>query len=293
MRCLAKSPAARYADVGALAAALAPFGPPDAEAAAARIAQIARRAAARASTASEAAATAPPLAALLAPTPDGLARPSPLPVGGGTLGRNSTLRSSLGEQMRRLRGAARRPWIIVGLVGLGAIAAGVVVALGQRSPAAEAVHEAAAAPAPSAPGSAAPAAPAPAPAAPAPAPAALAPAPAPAPAPRPAAPAPADPAASLHAAQDAYAGGEYERAIVLAKSALHLQPAAAWRILGAASCMRHDAATARAAIGHIDASGRAFVRHACQKAGVALETPRPEAQPDDPWTHLQHDQDTP
>jgi hypothetical protein len=120
MKCLSKEPVDRYADVGELAEALAPFGPKDATTSVSRIQVVLRRTRhARPSTYSHEFST-------IAPTLDHEPDPVPAKPGRGagtqppTIGppQATTLGGTSGQALARLRDAGR-PWGLIGGVGAG------------------------------------------------------------------------------------------------------------------------------------------------------------------------------
>ena len=75
----------------------------------------------------------------------------------------------------------------------------------------------------------------------------------------------------LQAAKDAYVHGEYDQAIELARPyASGAEAEKAWRILGASSCFKQDAAGAAEAWNELDANGRKFVEYVCKRNDVTL-----------------------
>ncbi|HEX6838235.1 MAG TPA: RNA polymerase sigma factor [Polyangia bacterium] len=77
-------------------------------------------------------------------------------------------------------------------------------------------------------------------------------------------------APSLEDAQRAYVQGRYDEAIQLAGRAKASEPARAWRVIGASSCFKGDAAEAGAAWTHLDATGRKFIEYVCGRNHVVV-----------------------
>jgi RNA polymerase sigma-70 factor (ECF subfamily) len=75
---------------------------------------------------------------------------------------------------------------------------------------------------------------------------------------------------TLQRAQDAYVHGEYDEAIDLAKQAKAEDAPKAWRIIGASSCFKQDAAGAAAAWNELDRPGKKFIEHVCKRNEVTL-----------------------
>ena len=135
MRCLEKTPDARYRDVGELAAALAPFGPPTAAASATRIARVLRRTAAAPAVSS--AGVAPTLMstsdALVAPTQHGTGAPAPSASSPALAapGRISTLSASAAELSIAPTEGPKRKRVVFAGIGV-ALAAGLVAVVMSR-----------------------------------------------------------------------------------------------------------------------------------------------------------------
>lgn len=79
-----------------------------------------------------------------------------------------------------------------------------------------------------------------------------------------------DERAAIDRAQEAYVAGRYDEAIERATVARAADPLRAWRIIGAASCFRGDAAGAAAARDALDDKGRRFVEYVCANNKVTL-----------------------
>jgi RNA polymerase sigma factor (sigma-70 family) len=79
----------------------------------------------------------------------------------------------------------------------------------------------------------------------------------------------------LQRAQDAYVHGEYDDAIELAKQAQPHDAAKAWRIIGASSCFKQDAAGATAAWDALDPRGKKFIEYVCKRNDVTLPNGAP------------------
>ena len=79
-----------------------------------------------------------------------------------------------------------------------------------------------------------------------------------------------DERAAIDRAQEAYIAGRYAEAIERATAARAADPPRAWRIIGAASCFRGDAAGAAAARDALDDKGRRFVEYVCANNKVTL-----------------------
>lgn len=80
---------------------------------------------------------------------------------------------------------------------------------------------------------------------------------------------------TLRRAQDAYVRGDYDDAVELAKQVLPQDPHKAWRIIGASSCFKQDAAGAGAAWDALDRSGRKFIEYVCKRNDVTLPSGAP------------------
>ncbi|HEX8954194.1 MAG TPA: hypothetical protein VF945_20200, partial [Polyangia bacterium] len=80
---------------------------------------------------------------------------------------------------------------------------------------------------------------------------------------------------TLQRAQDAYVHGEYDEAIALAKRAKAQDSQKAWRIIGASSCFKKDAAAAAAAWNELDGRGKKFVEYVCKRNDVTLPNGAP------------------
>ena len=78
------------------------------------------------------------------------------------------------------------------------------------------------------------------------------------------------PADTLQRAQDAYVHGDYDEAIDLAKQAKGQDATKAWRIIGASSCFKQDAAGAAAAWNELDGGGKKFIEYVCKRNDVTL-----------------------
>jgi RNA polymerase sigma-70 factor (ECF subfamily) len=74
----------------------------------------------------------------------------------------------------------------------------------------------------------------------------------------------------LAAAADAYVHGQYDEAIALARPHAAAGDSKAWRIVGAASCFKQDAAGAGQAWNQLDPGGRKFVEYVCKRNDVTL-----------------------
>jgi hypothetical protein len=71
-------------------------------------------------------------------------------------------------------------------------------------------------------------------------------------------------------AQDAYVHGQYANAIDLARKAAKLQPAKAYRLIGAASCCLKDRSGALQAWNKLGPQERSFLRYVCQRNQIAI-----------------------
>lgn len=78
------------------------------------------------------------------------------------------------------------------------------------------------------------------------------------------------PSAAIARAEQAYIKGRYAEAIERATAARADDPPRAWRIIGAASCFRGDAAGAAAARDALDGPARRFVEYVCSVNNVVL-----------------------
>jgi tRNA A-37 threonylcarbamoyl transferase component Bud32 len=81
-----------------------------------------------------------------------------------------------------------------------------------------------------------------------------------------------DPMAILRRAQEAYASGHHQRAVVLAQSALRLKPNSTMglQIWGASSCYLRREREARTAAARLPAAPRELLRQVCKQAGIKL-----------------------
>jgi serine/threonine-protein kinase len=278
MRCLEKAPEARYADVGALAAALAPFGGPAAAAHVELIGKLLRPAREDAY-----AATLPPMR-----------------TGGEATA--STLRGATGVVERPASRVApkRGRWVVLGIAATSVVAMAAIIgaAIGRshREPVPIAIVTPQAQPMPMPlpmPPAAQPqppaASPQPQPHAAPPQPHAASPQPhAASPQPHAASPQPhAAPAAASHdlipgltgwlkTANEHMLGGEYTEALALAEGQLAHDPNdhQALRLATAAACYGDDAAKAKKYAKQLDAKTRAELdRYICSNAGIDITTP--------------------
>ncbi len=71
-------------------------------------------------------------------------------------------------------------------------------------------------------------------------------------------------------AQDAYVHGQYANAIELANKLKKLQPAKAWRIIGASNCFLKDRTGAMSAWGKLDPTGRQFLKYVCSRNAITI-----------------------
>jgi RNA polymerase sigma-70 factor (ECF subfamily) len=99
-------------------------------------------------------------------------------------------------------------------------------------------------------------------------------------------PPPADATADediLKRAQDEYVHGNYNEAIRLGRQVTSKQPTRAWRIVGAASCFKHDGAGAAEAYDALEPQGRNFLRYVCERNGTKIDAkasaPKPTPAP--------------
>ncbi|HEY2744728.1 MAG TPA: hypothetical protein VGL86_08900 [Polyangia bacterium] len=74
----------------------------------------------------------------------------------------------------------------------------------------------------------------------------------------------------LAPAADAYIHGRYDEAIALARPHAAAGVSKAWRIVGASSCFKQDAAGAGEAWNQLDPGGRKFVEYVCKRNDVTL-----------------------
>jgi hypothetical protein len=75
---------------------------------------------------------------------------------------------------------------------------------------------------------------------------------------------------NLQEAQDAYVRGHYSTAIDLAQAAISVQPAKAWRIIGASHCFLQNKDGAQSAWDKLDPQGRQFLNYVCARNSIIL-----------------------
>src|SRR5205807_1547422 len=75
----------------------------------------------------------------------------------------------------------------------------------------------------------------------------------------------------------AYSNGRYGDAIELARSVQSMNPARAWRIIGAAACNIKDVKLASEASKQLDAAGRQYIVYSCQRNSIILSDGQPNA----------------
>ncbi len=76
-------------------------------------------------------------------------------------------------------------------------------------------------------------------------------------------------------AKDAYVHGEYDEAIELARRGVRQDPPKAWKVIGASSCFKQDAAGAAEAWNELDGRGRKFIEYVCKRNDVTLPNGAP------------------